>query len=72
MGQRDRVRQAQHLRDMAEQYLRLASSEDPFTRNVLVTYASEFLARAQQIEGTVGVSGCQTPDLSDSRRWPPG
>ena len=54
MGPRNRVLQAQHLHDMAEQYLHLASDADSVTRNVLVVYASELLDRAQQIEWMVG------------------
>ena len=67
MGPRDRVLQAQHLRDMAEQYLRLASDADSVTRNVLVAYASELLDRAQQIEWMVVAEEPQRVRASVSR-----
>ena len=55
MGPRDPCRQAQHLRDIAEEYLWLGSGADRVTHDTLVTYAGELLERAQQIEEMTGV-----------------
>ena len=54
MGPRDPDRQADHLRDMAERYLRMARGTDQPTHDALVIYASDLLTEAQKIEGTVG------------------
>jgi hypothetical protein len=63
MGPRDPTRQADHLRDIAERYLRLASGTDQVTHRALVMYASELLDEAQQIESTTGADEPQVPDL---------
>jgi hypothetical protein len=67
MGPSDVTRQANHLRDAAERYLRLASGTDQVTHDALVMYASELLDRAQELEGTVGADEAQTSELPDPR-----
>jgi hypothetical protein len=54
MGPSDVTRQANHLRDAAERYLRLASGTDQVTHDALVMYASELLDRAQKLRGRSG------------------
>ena len=66
MGPRDPIRQAHHLRDTAERYLRLACGTDPATHDALVLYAGELLDQALEIEGTVGALDSETSD--DARR----
>ena len=63
MGPLHPIRQAQDLRDLAEQYLRLASGTDQATHDALVMYASELLDQAQRIEGAVEADKARTSDL---------
>jgi len=68
MGPSHPNRQAQDLRDLAEQYLRLASGTDQATHDALVMYASELLDRAQGIEERAEADEAPTPDQPDPRR----
>ena len=65
VGPRDADRQAHHLRDMAERYLRMARGTDQRTHDALVVYASDLLDKAQQIEG-VGADEPQTSNYPNA------
>ena len=66
MGPSDPVRKANHLRETAERYLRLAEGTDQITHDALIMYASELLDQAQQIEGTVGADEPYALGLPDT------